>query len=124
MRIAIADDSDLLRDRIRNALTEIKNIEIVGEAKNGLEAMQLLTEKNPDCLILDLGMPEMNGIDVLIKGKLEVPGCKICILTGYSDKMYKEKCLAEGADYFFDKNLEFRVMIRTLNDLASITNFD
>lgn len=122
MRIAIADDSDLLRDRIRNALAEIKNIEIVGEAKNGIEAMQLLRDKNPDCLILDLGMPVINGFTVLVEGKKQTPGCKICIFTGYSDKRYREKCLKEGADFFFDKNREFGSMIKTLNEMAAITN--
>jgi DNA-binding NarL/FixJ family response regulator len=119
MRIVIADDSDLIRERLRNALTGIKSIKIVGEAKNGLEAMRLLEEENPDFLILDLRMPEMNGIAVLIKGKKQVPGCKFFIFTGYSEKVYKEKCLSEGADYFFDKNREFGVLIKTFNEIAN-----
>lgn len=119
MRIVIADDSDLIRERLRNALTEIKSIKIVGEAKNGFEALRLLEDENPDCLILDLGMPEMNGIAVLIKGKKKAPGCKFLIFTGYAEKVYREKCLSEGADYFFDKNRDFGVLIRTFNDLAN-----
>jgi DNA-binding NarL/FixJ family response regulator len=118
MRIVIADDSDLIRERLRNALTGNNSIKIVGEAKNGLEAIRLLEEKNPDCLILDLRMPEMNGIAVLINGKKHLPGCKFLIFTGYSEKVYKEKCLLEGADYFFDKNREFGVLIKTLNEIV------
>lgn len=122
MRIVIADDSDLIRERLRNALTGIKSVKIVGEAKNGREAMRLLEDKNPDCLILDLRMPEMNGIAVLINGKKQLPGCKFVIFTGNSEKVYRDICLAEGADYFFDKNQDFRVLVKTFNDISSNVN--
>lgn len=119
MRVAIADDSDLLRDRVRTALLRIENIEIVGEARNGIEALQLLADKDPDYLIMDIRMPELNGISVLIRSREIDTKCKICIMTNYPFKSYREKCFAEGAHFFIDKNLDFEKMIKIFHDLST-----
>jgi DNA-binding NarL/FixJ family response regulator len=119
MKIAIADDSDLLRERVKCALSGIKNVEVVGEAKNGIDALQLIIDKDPDYMILDLRMPGLNGISVLIKSREYESKCKICILTNYADKLYKERCLSEGALFFFDKNLDFGRMLKVISDLAN-----
>lgn len=119
MKIAIADDSDLLRDRVKTALSSIENIEIVGEAKNGIEALQLLAEKDPDYLIMDIRMPEMNGISVLERSRELDTKCKICIMTNYPFKSYREKCFAEGAHFFIDKNIDFEKMIKIFSDLST-----
>ena len=119
MRVVIADDSDLLRDRVRAALSGIKNVEIVGEARNGIEALHLLIEKDPDYLIMDIKMPGMNGISVLEKSRELDTRCKICIMTNYPCKSYREKCFAEGAHYFIDKNLDFEKMIKIFSDLST-----
>ena len=119
MRIVIIDDSDLLRKTVGRACKEIKNVEIVCEANNGLAALDVIKEKQPDLIILDIRMPGLNGISVL--GKMKELGirCKICILTNYPQPQYKEKCLEEGADYFFDKNKDFKSMLNTIDLLAN-----
>ncbi len=104
MKIGIVDDSVLLRDRLRESLLTIKGVEIVGEATNGIEALQMINDKNPDFIVLDIRMPEMNGISVLEKLKEQGTKCKICVFTNYPYMQYKKKCLESGADYFFDKN--------------------
>ncbi|MBE0675769.1 MAG: response regulator transcription factor, partial [Bacteroidales bacterium] len=114
MRIVLIDDSDLLRKTVKRACEEIKNVEIVGEAKDGLTALEVIKDKQPDLIILDIRMPELNGISVLKKMKEEGTRCKICILTNYPHQQYKEKCRAEGADYFFDKNKDFKLMLITI----------
>jgi len=119
MKIVIADDSDLLRERVRCALSVLKNVEVVGEANNGIDALQLLIDKDPDYMILDLGMPGLSGLSVLIKSRECEMKCKICILTNYADNPYKERCFSEGAHYFFDKNLDFGRMVQTISDLAN-----
>ncbi len=104
MTILIADDSIDFRERIRNMVLGHKNVQIVGEPENGLEALKLVNEKDPDMMILDIRMPLMNGIQVL--KKLKALGSKtiVCILTSYPYPQYKKKCLALGADYFFNKS--------------------
>ncbi len=84
-----------------------KNIQILGEPTNGIETLQLIDIKEPDMIILDIRMPLMNGIQVL--KHLKSYGIKtiVCILTSYPYPQYKKKCLALGADYFFNKSDDF-----------------
>jgi len=118
MTIVIADDSVLLRDRIKDLLKDYRNVTIIGEAENGLEALKLIMEKAPDLAILDIRMPQMNGIEVLKKIREMGLNSKVCMLTNYPYKQYRERCFAEGANYFFDKNLaieELKEVIATLS---------
>lgn len=107
MRIVIADNSSLLRDRIKSLLNSIKNISVVGEAENGVKALKLIMEKEPDLAILDIRMPEMNGIEVLKKIRKLNMKVKVCILTNYAYPLYKSRCFEAGADYFLCKTDDF-----------------
>ena len=119
MRVIIADDSSLIRNRIKDLINNLNNVEMVGEAKSGLEALQLIWDKKPDLVILDIRMPEMNGIEALSKIREIGLRTKVCMLTNYSYKQYKERCLAEGADYFFDKNHDIQQMLDIISKLAN-----
>ena len=119
MKIVIADDSSLIRVRIKDLLSDLNNVEIVGEAVNGLEVLQLIQDKKPDFVILDIRMPEMNGIEVLRKIREMGIKVKICMLTSYSYEQYRERCFAEGADYFFDKNHDIQQMLDIISKLAN-----
>ena len=119
MKVIIADDSPILRSRIKDLLNSINHVEIVGEAENGLETLELVENLQPDLLIMDIRMPEMNGISVLKKIKEQGCSCKICILTNYPYKQYKEKCMEEGADYFIDKNQDLPAMMSIVEKLAN-----
>jgi DNA-binding NarL/FixJ family response regulator len=118
MKIVLADDSSLLRDRIKSLLNSINNVSVVGEAENGVEALQLIREKKPDLAILDIRMPEMNGIEVLKKIREMGLGTKVCILTNYPYKQYREKCISAGAEYFFDKNQSIDELKEVVSILA------
>jgi|WetSurMetagenome_2_1015567.scaffolds.fasta_scaffold00558_15 YesN/AraC family two-component response regulator len=107
MKIVIADDSLLWRDRIKSALLGNSGNIMVYEARNGLEALQLIMEKEADLVILDIRMPEMNGIEVLMKIRELKIRTKVCILTSYPYPQYKSRCLKEGADYFLSKTEDF-----------------
>jgi DNA-binding NarL/FixJ family response regulator len=107
MKIVIADDSSLLRERIKSLLNDINDVFVVGEAENGLEALRLIREKEPDLAILDIRMPEMNGIEVLKKIRELKIKVKVCILTNYPYPQYKRKCFEAGSDYFLSKTEEF-----------------
>ena len=121
MKIVIADDSFLLRDRIKFLLKTINNKSELYEAKNGMEAIQLIMEVKPDLVILDIRMPEMNGIDVLKKIRESQLPVKICILTNYSHKLYKLKCFEEGADYFLNKTEDFENINIIISDMLKET---
>jgi DNA-binding NarL/FixJ family response regulator len=118
MKVLIVDDSELLRDRLRDSLKVINNVEIVWEATNGIDALQIVKDKNPDFVILDIRMPEMSGITVLEKMKEQGIKSKICIFTNYPYLQYKLKCLEAGADYFFDKNHDFTNLLDLVRKLS------
>ena len=119
MKIVIADDSIMFRERIVGLLKSINNVEIAGEADNGLEILKLIKEKKPDLAILDIRMPEMNGIEVLRKIRENGTKIKTCILTSYPYKQYRDRCAIEGADYFFDKNLDIKQITDLITTLAN-----
>lgn len=122
MKIIIADDSLLLRERIKELLNDFENVSIVGEAVNGTEALKLIRETNPDVAIIDIRMPEINGIEVLKKIRESGLFLKIIILSNYPYKQYKERCMAEGADYFFDKNHDSGKLTEIISQLANEIN--
>jgi len=120
MKIVIADDSPLLRERIKSLVLTVREVEIVGEAADGMEALKLIEDTDPDLAILDIRMPELSGIDVLKKIKESGRRTKVCILTNYPYPQYKERCMAEGADYFFDKNKDFQKITTMIAELAQV----
>jgi DNA-binding NarL/FixJ family response regulator len=118
MKIVIADDSSLLRDRIRRLLNSINHNSVVCEAENGVEALQLIREKEPDLAILDIRMPEMNGIEVLKKIREMKMKTKVCILTNYDYPIYKKRCFEAGADYFLCKTENFEDLNIVITELV------
>ena len=119
MIIVIADDSSMLRDRIKSLLNGLKEKLVIYEAENGLEALQLIKDKKPDLAILDIRMPEMNGIEVLKKIRELKMKTKVCILTNYPYPQYKKRCLEAGADYFLSKTEEFEDIKIVITGLAN-----
>lgn len=122
MKIVIADDSILLRDRIKFLLKSINYNSVVYEARDGLEALHLIEEVKPDLVILDIRMPEMNGIDVLKKIREMKNQVKICILTNYSYPQYKLKCIEAGADFFLSKTEDFEDIRDIMSDILDKTD--
>jgi DNA-binding NarL/FixJ family response regulator len=117
MKIVIADDSSLLRDRIKSLLNGLKEKLVLYEAENGLEALKLIKDEKPDLAILDIRMPEMNGIEVLKKIRELKMKTKVCILSNYAYPIYKKKCLEAGADYFLSKTEEFEDIKIVITDM-------
>ena len=121
MKIIIADDSSPWRDRIKSLLNNINDVLVVGEAENGVDALQLIREKEPDLAILDIRMPEMNGIEVLKKIRELKMKTKVFILTNYPYPQYKKKCFEAGADYFLSKTEDFEDIKTVITDLLKET---
>jgi DNA-binding NarL/FixJ family response regulator len=118
MTIIIADDSPILRNRLIGLLRSCVSVEIIGEADNGAEAVRIILEKKPDMAIIDVRMPEMNGIEVLMKIKKLQSKTRICVLTNHPYRQYRERCIAEGALHFFDKNQDIQLMIDVINNYS------
>ena len=117
LKVLIVDDSSLIRKLITNQVKVFGDITVVGEAVNGIMAMEMVEELDPDVVLLDLHMPDMNGIEVLKEIKKSKKKTIVCILTNYPYPQYKKKCLALGADYFLYKNEDFEKINMILEDL-------
>ena len=117
MRVLIVDDSDLIRRRLGAMLSEMKGIELVGEARDSLEATKLALNLKPDAVILDIRMPAGSGINVLENIKRATPAPKVIMLTNYPYPQYRKKAEDAGADFFFDKATEFDKVAEAVEEL-------
>jgi DNA-binding NarL/FixJ family response regulator len=97
IRVLIADDHAILRDGIRSLLERQDDIQIVGEASNGREALDLVGRVQPDIVLMDIAMPEMNGLEATRQIKDRYPQVKVLILTQHDDREYIEPVLKAGA---------------------------
>jgi DNA-binding NarL/FixJ family response regulator len=118
MKLFVADDSSIIRERIVRMLANVPHAQVVGEAADGVEALRGIPETNPDLVILDQKMPKAGGIEILplIKGLSTPP--MVMVLTNYATQRHREACLKLGADYFFDKSTEFEKAIGVIETLA------
>jgi two-component system OmpR family response regulator len=115
--VFVADDSEIVRDRITAMLSEVPAVTIVGYADNPVAATELIMKLNPEVIILDIFLAGGSGIHVLktIRGKKVT--AKVIMLTNYAQEVYRKKCFEEGADFFFDKSIEFIRVVDVISKL-------
>lgn len=103
IRILIADDHTLVRRGLRAILQHVENVEVVGEAKDGIEAVKLVKELAPDIVVMDVSMPGLDGIGATNQiQKLNLP-THIVVLSMYDDPDLVQKALQTGADGYLIK---------------------
>jgi DNA-binding NarL/FixJ family response regulator len=118
MRIIIADDSAIMREHLADALSGLENIEIIGSANSGSQALESIRKLKPDVAVLDIKMQSGSGIDVLEEIKQDADCPVVIMFTNYPFPQYRKKCEQAGADFFFEKSNESNLLIETLEDLA------
>jgi DNA-binding NarL/FixJ family response regulator len=120
LRVVIVEDSAIIRARLSETLSEIRNLVVVGQADSEGEALALLRAGQWDAVILDLQLKEGTGLGVLKKlaAQDRPPHAKVIVFTNYAFPQYRDRSLALGADYFFDKSREFHRVRDVLADLA------
>lgn len=101
--VLLADDHVVLRSGLALLLNGQAELEVVGEASTGIEAIRLATELQPDLILLDLNMPGLNGLDALPTIKQESPASKILILTMHNDPEYLRQAIKLGASGYILK---------------------
>lgn len=117
MRVLIADDSAIVRERLAYLLGDVDGVEIVGQAEDAVEAANLADKLKPDVAILDVRMPPGSGADALRDIKRNNPRSTVIMLTNFVDPENRKLCIDRGADYFFDKSIEFDKAVAVLRDL-------
>lgn len=114
IRIVLADDHKILRAGLRAMIVEQPDMEVVGEAENGRTAVNLTRELSPDVVIMDIGMPDLNGIEATRQIVAEVPSVKIIGLSMYSDRRYVAGLFGAGASGYLLKDIEFEELIEAI----------
>ncbi|WP_373518583.1 response regulator [Pricia sp.] len=118
-KIILADDHSLVRDGIRALLESESDLEVIGEASNGNVAIDLVNEKRPDLLIIDIRMPEMNGIDAVEKLNAQNSPVKCIILSMHDSEEYILQSVSAGAKGYLLKDTgksEFIKAIHTVQE--------
>lgn len=113
-RIVIADDHVLIREMIRKSIESIQNLQVVGEAGDGLECVEAVKRLRPDLVILDVTMPGMHGIGVIKEIKTISRNTRVLVLTMHKSKLHISRALSAGADGYLLKENAFDDMIQAI----------
>jgi len=122
LRVLIADDTAAIRDSMSNLISRLADVEIVGQAQTGTQALELMRSLKPHVATLDIRMPELSGINVLTAVRREGLDLTVIMLSGLGEMEYRKKCLELGAKYFFHKATEFEMVVDVLKEQARALN--
>lgn len=112
VRVLLVDDNPLVLTDLRRLLELSESVQVVGEAKNGLEAVNLAAALSPDVVVMDLEMPDMNGDEATRRIKLDQPTTRVVILTVHAEA--EEKARIAGADSFVVKGASYQIMLNAI----------
>ena len=119
IRVVLADDHVFVRDGIKSLLENEANIEVIGEATDGLEALKAVETSKPDLLILDIRMPNMTGIEVVEKLRSQNNNVKIVMLSMHESEEYVLKSIKAGADGYLLKGSSKEEFLKALHTVAN-----
>lgn len=119
IRVVLADDHVFVRDGIKSLLENEANIEVVGEATDGLEALKIVETEQPDLLILDIRMPNLTGIEVVEKLRSQNNLVKIVMLSMHESEEYVLKSIRAGADGYLLKGSSKEEFLKAVHTVAN-----
>jgi DNA-binding NarL/FixJ family response regulator len=123
IRIVLADDHTIIRSGLRLLLDQQEDFKVVGEASDGREAVELVTKHHPEVAVLDIGMPQLNGIEATRQIASQEPDTKVVILSMHQDEGYVLKALKAGARAYILKNSAEADLIRAVRTVADGKSF-
>jgi two-component system response regulator NreC len=118
LRILLADDHRIMREGLRALLQEQPAMTVVGEAENGRKAVQLAKELTPDVVIMDVTMPEMNGIEATTQIKASLPGVRVIALSIHMDRRFVVQMFQAGATGYLLKDCAFEELARAIRTVS------
>ena len=119
IRIAICDDHQIVRAGFKQIFSDISDIEVVAEATNGREALELARKNSCDVMLLDISMPDQSGIDILRTIKQGQPELPILILSGYPAQQYAVNLLKMGASGYLNKECDAEELIKAVRTVST-----
>lgn len=117
-RILLVDDHSIVRDGLRNLIELETDLQVTGEASSGAEAIQLVRKNEYDAMVLDISMPDKNGVDTLHELKHVAPNLPVLVLSGYAEDQYALNLMRNGCKGYLTKNAdsyEIILAIRTVS---------
>ena len=115
LQVLIVDDSPQVRQELRTLLTLAGDIEIVGEATDGLEAVRLAEALQPDVILMDLEMPVMDGYEAALQIKSRWPACRVVALTVHGYETARQKASQSGVDVFLVKGVSVETLVQAIS---------
>lgn len=125
MKAVVVDDSRIVRERVTDMLLEVALLEDIGQAVDGLDALEVIARMKPDLVVLDIQMPSAdgkrvdNGMDVLKMLKAQPNSPIVIMLSNFAEPQYRARCKQLGADAFLDKSNEFYQLISIAEELLN-----
>jgi two-component system response regulator NreC len=114
----LVDDHDIVRTGLKSFLEIQEGLEVVAEASSGAQAIELAGETRPEVILMDLSMPEMDGMEATRRLKALYPECQILALTVHGDKQYLFETLAAGASGYVTKNASPEDLVNAIRSVA------
>ncbi|HDS1692692.1 MULTISPECIES: response regulator [Pseudomonas] len=119
IRLALVDDHSLVRDGIRALLSVVPNVAVVGEAENGARAMEMVEQCKPDLLLVDINLPDINGLVLTRKIREKHPSLRVLVLSMHDSKEYVSESLRAGASGYVLKNSPSREIVAAIEAIAT-----
>ncbi|MCB1930291.1 MAG: response regulator transcription factor [Rhodocyclaceae bacterium] len=119
IRVLIADDHSIVRQGLRQILSETDDLAVSGEAANGVEALQQLRQDSYDVVLMDVSMPDRNGIDALKLIRKEFPRLPVLMLSMYPEEQYAIRALKAGAAGYLNKQSAPEQLVTAIRQVAS-----
>ncbi|RVU83626.1 response regulator transcription factor [Leucothrix sargassi] len=119
IRIVLVDDHSLVLEGISARLSEEENFEVVGQASNGLEALKVIKETEPDVVLMDVSMPVMDGIEAMERIAEDSPNTRVLILSMHDNQEYIMRLMRLGASGYVLKDVPSRELVRAVRTVYS-----
>jgi len=119
IKLMLVDDHDVVRTGLRSFLETNPGLQVVAEAKNGLQALEQAKKTQPDIVLMDITMPDMDGMEATRQLKSLYPECQVLVLTVHSDKQYFMQMLAAGASGYLTKQAAADELVAAIQSVAA-----
>lgn len=117
IRILIVDDLEHVRQGLRTILELTDDLEVVGEASDGLEAIRQAEQLEPDVVLMDLEMPQLDGLEATQRIKAHHPEIGVVMITIHDSASNRERAARVGVDAFVEKGIAFEVLLKTIRQV-------
>lgn len=119
IKILLADDHQIIRDGLASLLEKEDDMQVVGQAENGRQALHMAIDLNPDIVVMDISMPNLNGIEATGQLRRDCPQARVIALSMHSDKRFVVGMLKAGAHGYLLKNSAFDELVQAIHSVLA-----